>query len=364
MLMMLNDNLTIRSQFYEERALLRDEERNSVLPTIARGLGSILFAINIDNSEFDMTSDNNKAIDINEKGDPLPVVCKSLANNTIGVKKRKTRVNVISLSDDDSDNDNTIHARSAPTTCLSSPDSVFPSSNYETICENSNTSHTNEPKSEFVPIGTDSLGADVVLTPIGGESTNTLNLNIEEDVSDSDKLSFSEQQDILKLDLNEVFITETINKDKEELDRIRAEMKCLKDKYEEKLIKLETQNDTFKKENDVLKMQLKKYIAAVQLLKYGEKKDFDDLSHSSSDKSMTQRLDQSSNFLYINEVNEYEKKLVQVAEMHGELVEFNDHLHRVIQQKEALIKRLKEELVDLRGPVSSELITLFDLIRK
>ena len=51
------------------------------------------------------------------------------------------------------------------------------------------------------------------------------------------------------------------------------------------------------------------------------------------------------------QTQEYEKKLVQVAEMHGELVEFNDRLHRVIQQKESMIKRLREELEELRGPL-------------
>jgi len=351
MLMMLEDNLTLRSQFYEERALLRDEEKNSVLPTISRGLNSILFAINIDNSEFDVMSDSSKAIDINDRGEPLPVVCKSLAN-TSGVKKRRTRVNVISLSDDDSDHDNSVYARSAPTTCLSSPDSVFKASNFDAISENNTTiiSEMSESKSEFVPIGTDSLGTDVILTPIGGENSSTLNINIEDDVSDSDKLSSCEQQDNQTLVSKQESSSESSSKEKEELAVLRAEMQSIKDRYEEKLIKLEAQNDNYKKENDVLKMQLKKYIAAVQLLKYGEKKDFDDLSHS-SERSMSQKVDNSPNFLYVNEVNEYEKKLVQVAEMHGELVEFNDHLHRVIQQKEALIKRLKEELVDLRGPV-------------
>ena len=37
--------------------------------------------------------------------------------------------------------------------------------------------------------------------------------------------------------------------------------------------------------------------------------------------------------------------------MHGELVEFNERLHRVINQKEAIIKRLREQLIDLRGPL-------------
>jgi len=37
--------------------------------------------------------------------------------------------------------------------------------------------------------------------------------------------------------------------------------------------------------------------------------------------------------------------------MHGELVEFNDRLHKVILQKEFIIRRLREELTELRGPL-------------
>lgn len=38
--------------------------------------------------------------------------------------------------------------------------------------------------------------------------------------------------------------------------------------------------------------------------------------------------------------------------MHGELMEFNERLHRLLLQRETAIRRLKEELIDLRGPVS------------
>ena len=37
---------------YESWSFVLDEERSSMLPTMARGLGSILFAINIDNEEL------------------------------------------------------------------------------------------------------------------------------------------------------------------------------------------------------------------------------------------------------------------------------------------------------------------------
>ncbi len=57
---------------------------------------------------------------------------------------------------------------------------------------------------------------------------------------------------------------------------------------------------------------------------------------------------------YHYEASEYEKKLIQVAEMHGELIEFNEHLQRNLQARDAVIRRMKEELVDLRGPLPQE----------
>jgi len=47
---------------------------------------------------------------------------------------------------------------------------------------------------------------------------------------------------------------------------------------------------------------------------------------------------------------EYERKLIQVAEMHGELMEFNAYLQGLLQRKDNSIRMLQEELVDLRGP--------------
>lgn len=40
--------------------------------------------------------------------------------------------------------------------------------------------------------------------------------------------------------------------------------------------------------------------------------------------------------------------------MHGELMEFNSRLHSIINVKNIQIERLKNELVELRGPVKRE----------
>ena len=38
--------------------------------------------------------------------------------------------------------------------------------------------------------------------------------------------------------------------------------------------------------------------------------------------------------------------------MHGELMEFNSRLHKVINFKNSQIEKLRDELIQLRGPVN------------
>lgn len=40
--------------------------------------------------------------------------------------------------------------------------------------------------------------------------------------------------------------------------------------------------------------------------------------------------------------------------MHGELIEFNERLHRALVAKETLVSQMRQELIDLRGPVSAQ----------
>uniref|UniRef100_M4ADV7 Sorting nexin 29 n=1 Tax=Xiphophorus maculatus TaxID=8083 RepID=M4ADV7_XIPMA len=51
----------------------------------------------------------------------------------------------------------------------------------------------------------------------------------------------------------------------------------------------------------------------------------------------------------------YERKLIEVAEMHGELIEFNERLYRSLMAKDHLIVQMRQELIDLRGPVPGDL---------
>jgi sorting nexin-29 len=46
---------------------------------------------------------------------------------------------------------------------------------------------------------------------------------------------------------------------------------------------------------------------------------------------------------------------VKVAEMHGELMEFNSRLHRTLNFKSLQVEKLRTELTELRGPLPPEL---------
>eukprot|EP00112_Aurelia_sp_Birch-Aquarium-sp1_P001497 Seg1160.12 transcript_id=Seg1160.12/GoldUCD/mRNA.D3Y31 product="Sorting nexin-29" protein_id=Seg1160.12/GoldUCD/D3Y31 len=50
----------------------------------------------------------------------------------------------------------------------------------------------------------------------------------------------------------------------------------------------------------------------------------------------------------------YEEKLVQMAQLHGELMEFHESLQRDLVKKHNLIAKMKDELVVLRGPLPAD----------
>ncbi|XP_040297590.1 sorting nexin-29 [Bufo bufo] len=106
------------------------------------------------------------------------------------------------------------------------------------------------------------------------------------------------------------------------------------------------------RENEVLKVQLKKYVGAVQMLKKeGPNDTFPNLRNIDGEiipevKPVVDHDELASS---------YERKLIEVAEMHGELIEFNEKLHRTLIAKEALVSQMRQELIDLRGPVPGDL---------
>jgi len=105
---------------------------------------------------------------------------------------------------------------------------------------------------------------------------------------------------------------------------------------------------TLGRENELLKHQLKKYVGAVQKLRDGPQA-YETLAQLDK---VEERQERERNYVdYHYEASEYEKKLIHLAEMHGELIEFNEHLRRASIAKDGVIAKMKAELEELRGPL-------------
>lgn len=114
-------------------------------------------------------------------------------------------------------------------------------------------------------------------------------------------------------------------------------------------------NRALMRENELLKNQLKKYVGAVQLLRQGASVDGEAFSGISVESLQPVIPPPRSSIDYSFEASEYEKKLIQVAEMHGELMEFNEALQKQLLAREVQLKRVTSELISLRGPLPSEI---------
>ena len=129
---------------------------------------------------------------------------------------------------------------------------------------------------------------------------------------------------------------------KEEIELNKRKADEIKDKQEARITSLA-------RENELLKHQLKKYVSAVMKLRDGPQA-YETLAKLEGNKNSESNGD-NKYVDYHFEASEFEKKLIQVAEMHGELLEFNEHLQKTLQAKDAIIRRLREELIDVRGPL-------------
>nr|XP_013795690.1 PREDICTED: sorting nexin-29 [Apteryx mantelli mantelli] len=135
---------------------------------------------------------------------------------------------------------------------------------------------------------------------------------------------------------------------------LRQEMDSWRRKVAEQEERHATKVQALARENEVLKVQLKKYVGAVQMLRR-EGQTVEVLPNIwSTDAEFTipeQKQVENNEEL----ASSYERKLIEVAEMHGELIEFNERLHRALMAKEALVSQMRQELIDLRGPVPGDL---------
>lgn len=143
-----------------------------------------------------------------------------------------------------------------------------------------------------------------------------------------------------------------LDSEMEHSSALRLEIDNLRRKVAEQEERHAAKIQALARENEVLKVQLKKYVGAVQMLKKEANNDtFPNLRNIDGEILPEVKPVVDHEELSIS----YERKLIEVAEMHGELIEFNERLHRTLIAKEALVSQMRQELIDLRGPVPGDL---------
>lgn len=337
-------------EYYDEGALVRDSQIATQLPSLASGLSSILFALSIDRPELNESQQTNQTTKP-ELVIPLPLPVKSSTN-----MKRKPLRQVISFDKNEQLNDKTVKANnsniqtdnpswnSAPTTCLNSPD---PNLIIQATSSSEPTSSDNKTSlRHFFPDSVKVIDSpSQILSKLSEcakeifSSSNSIDTNnIAKDVMDKDELSFSNliiyesdsegmagsidgSTSCLELCFTE---DESVPDDKvlncilenkqKELINLETKISRMEAASKEKIKKLEKVILDLNKENDRLKEQLRHYMSAVEIGKALKS----DNSHGNE------------------EIDQYEKKLVQVAQMHAELMEFNQYLQQRLQEYESI----------------------------
>ncbi|XP_034946152.1 sorting nexin-29 [Chelonus insularis] len=374
-------NISTLIVFYEDWAFLMDQEKSSVLPNIAAGLGTIVFAIRIDNEELDDRSENR------EVGKFLasqsePIISSGLESNVIREKRKKVPAQIISFDNDEEDDkilDNkTTASMSAPPTCSNSPSTIInkdsispfePTSLNILEARDSNDVTSDVQSNNFER--SDSLEEERVLTPltdvgnIGGlvpvspldQTLNDMLVTLPNYIDDESEITENaieateplagldshidaDQLDINALRVRLLAMSEVLEQAKEDAVTSRLQLARFQRQHQNYLERHEVQLQALNRENELLRQQLRKYVTAVQMLK------------RDSDNAMVSEEEQSRD--YHNEAQQYQEKLVQVAEMHAELMEFNARLTMQLTNRDILVKRLQTELECLRGPLNEE----------
>lgn len=376
-------NSTNLSTYYEDWSFLLNQESSNILPNMAAGLSSILFALSIDRPELNQAPNDSQLGNASLLIEPIiqetqPESCKKKSDSK---KQKKANLKIISFGDEDIC-ENTVKNEEIINTFLPSSTELIQQDDgdilgeiecaVEATCANcdgdssqsdSDTKQEEESNSQYpntdnyphtssglMPLNNSNIGE---LTPV---------TVAEETHSSEDSISvpsFSEENEqVLNTSNNIDFLNELSGPNDESLSKSTDQLLIQIQKYKEsnsalstqliqnaqqhqqKIQLLELKINELNRENEVLKHQLRKYVNAVQLLKQGgDEFEGDEL---------------------------YQQKLVQVAEMHSELMELNERLQRNIINKETTIKKLYLELEALRGPlgpseidVSSQLISLW-----
>uniref|UniRef100_A0A672PXI3 Sorting nexin 29 n=1 Tax=Sinocyclocheilus grahami TaxID=75366 RepID=A0A672PXI3_SINGR len=317
--MLLADHARL-SAFYEDWAFVLDEERASMLPTMAAGLNSILFAINIDNTDL-----NGQA----RGGSSVSHLLKESTQGMSSLWKESTQ-GVSTL------------LREIGTATAVVPGFI------------PRLDASSDPLPVLIPHALSEICADIVLlvvqqlftlavTPEGTTfltnlycifyQINAVLVSILLETLPTPIIFF-----FLSLAELRQAIVAMMNR-KDELTEQNTSLRSLLDGEMEHSAGLRQEVDSLKKRLAELE---ERHAAKVQALM----RNCDGPPPAPQNRSVADIEELAAS---------YERKLIEVAEMHGELIEFNERLYCSLMAKDNLIGQMRQELIDLRGPVPGDL---------
>ncbi|CAH1111496.1 unnamed protein product [Psylliodes chrysocephalus] len=330
-------NQEILAEYYEPWSILRDEEKNSMLPNMAAGLNCILFAISIDKPELNSGVSHRRDI-YSSKTEPIIEAPIRDTNKGISKAKRNKKVarQFISFDDDASDT-----STSVPSS-LSSTDSqnrildrYKPKQCYDPVI-NKETNHLYSEMESYVEKKDSDVTKPLTLETSEAKENNAtvvadcLTPILQEEIGEITPVSVEIGQVFETLDISgEILETPT---------DISAMLGTIESKNKDELDKKQEKINFLLKENETLKEQLERYISAIQMLKDDKEVD-----------GILEDLDIEHSPNYKMEATMFERKLVQVAEMHAELMDFNVMLQENLCKKELMLETLQNELESLRA---------------
>ncbi|KAL3268225.1 hypothetical protein HHI36_007349 [Cryptolaemus montrouzieri] len=331
--------------YYEDWAFLRDFDKNSMLPNMAAGLAAILFAISIDKPELNDSNIPQGLLVGLSKSEPIIEAPLPDQNKFTKDKKKKRVARQFISFDEDS-----LLSSSIP----SSSGSI--SSETNSLSE---TQYSSSAPKQYVKIKRtpsfkmeDKLheeSPDDIRRKLSKENSGThsrFSSQVPETLTPVSQANIGELTPILVEIGEEGGSPDFSDEIVEAPSDISAVLTAVESKNEEERKKLQDKIEFLNKENETLKGQVKKYLSALKMLgRDDELEDMDQIEGMPD---------------YKSEAKIFEKKLVQVAEMHAELMDFNVHLQQAICEKDSLLDCLKLELEMLRGPLPIEEINLED----
>uniref|UniRef100_A0A8C8GZC9 Sorting nexin 29 n=1 Tax=Oncorhynchus tshawytscha TaxID=74940 RepID=A0A8C8GZC9_ONCTS len=382
--------------FYEDWAFILDEERASMLPTMAAGLNSILFAIKIDNKDLNgviragSSSSVSHLLKESTQGigslwkestqgvstllreistattvvpgfipthrpdgstDPLPVLPRSDSADS-GLRKERRRkkkiTNIISFDDDLDGGAEDEDEEVAGSTATLRKSTTAPQVSLEEGLDPLEPSSSLSPPQNGMP--------EPGIVSWAGSPPFSMALPDSKIIDNDEEEEVYKSRPQLQSPLHDRYcvlfrdsrsLRSLLDGEMEHSAGLRQETDALRRRLDELEERHTAKVQALGRENEVLKVQLKKYVGAVQMLK-----------REGSQGNDTGKTPRTS----MGDVEElaasYERKLIEVAEMHGELIEFNERLYRSMMAKDHLIIQMKQELIDLRGPVSYPLHAL------